>query len=165
MDKVKEPAMALSLINSTALVGSMYYIYQKILKIEADQGEIVKSVQHLSQKLGKYEKSSTHKDEEIKDIRKDLDTILESVDNYALREEVENMDRDLDAFVTQLTDNESLKIELERPSQEYKAKPKSYKYKVKVPQRSKTQDKRTKPYKDEDEEAISLVTGGRLAKH
>ena len=61
--------------------------------------------------------------------------------------------------------NETMKIELERPSQHYKQKQKPGKYKPKVQQRSKTQSKGSKQYKDEDEEAINLVTGGRLLKH
>lgn len=116
MDKVKDPAMMLSIANTVGLVGTAAYLYKQMEAMRADQIKITQTLQGVITKLAEIDKDDRNKREALHALSNQLKDMNEQMEETPTLTDIDSVDMDLSALFVALTDNN---IEVERPSQKY----------------------------------------------
>lgn len=113
MEKIKDPAMILSITNSVGLVGAVAYFYkrlEKLEKVEADLQTTAKTLQAVLVKMRDMEKGDQQKGEVLHTLNGQVKLLKEQVDDLP----IEELDTDLAEIVSVLGEHE---ITVDLPSQ------------------------------------------------
>jgi hypothetical protein len=110
MEKIKEPAMILSMVNSAGLVGVTAYFYKQIEVLRQDNNKVAGALQAILKKLTELEKDGQLKGEILHKIKDEVKEISEDLQNTVT---VDTLDADLSELVAVLGEHE---IPVELPS-------------------------------------------------
>lgn len=113
MDKIKDPAMLLSIINTVALVGSGAYFYRQLESLRSDIVKISNALTGVLKKISDLDRGGQHQEEAWHALNDQIKKINEQMDNLASLELFENMDEDITEIITTLAERE---IYVDRPS-------------------------------------------------
>lgn len=113
MEKLKDPAMSLSLANSVALVGSTIYFYRQLEVMRADMVKVTQTLNGLVRKIAEIDKIDQQKSEALHLLNDQVKSIGDSLDNLGSSEAVETVEMDLTELYNALNENN---IVVERPS-------------------------------------------------
>ena len=113
MEKLKDPAMLLSITNSIALVGSSAYFYKQLESIKMDMAKVSGVLTTVLKKMSDMDKGIQHKDEAFHALNDQIKRINDQVDELASLDMFENMDIDM-AELTAILEESG--IIFERPS-------------------------------------------------
>ena len=94
MEKIKDPAMLLSITDAIALVGISFYFQKQIESLREDLGKITNTMGKLTEKVTSLEKSNKNGDQILIDCKKDINEykgkisgIMEKIDSISLIED------------------------------------------------------------------------------
>lgn len=113
MEKIKDPAMILSIANSVGLVGITAYFYKQLEAIRADMIKMSSVLTGALRKLSEMEKGEQGKSEALHTLNDQIKRINESIEQLPTFESVDDMGADLSEIVQTLSDNN---INVELPS-------------------------------------------------
>lgn len=114
MEKIKEPAMLLSLVNSFGLVGLTAYCYKQLEAQRLELMIVTKNLSAIANKLTQMEKGERDKVEIYHSLNDQIKNVSEQVQNMPSINEIENFEEDFQEIVAVLQENN---ISVERPSQ------------------------------------------------
>lgn len=115
MEKIKDPAMLLAIVNSVGLVGTTAYFYKQLESIRADMVKFSQTLTGVLRKLSEIEKGDQHKNEALHTLNDQVKRINEQIEDLPTFDAMDNMDMDLSELVAVLEENN---IQVDRPSQE-----------------------------------------------
>lgn len=115
MEKLKDPAMLLSVANSIGLVGTTAYFYKQIESIRLDMVKMGQTLTGVIRKLGEMEKGEQHKSEALHTLNDQLKRINEQIDDLPSFDNIDHLDLDLTEIIAVLEEHN---ISIERPSQQ-----------------------------------------------
>lgn len=138
MEKLKDPAMLVTVANSIAIVGITAYFYKQMEAQRLEQIKITQTLTTIAKKLTELEKGEQNKGEVLHTLNNQIKEINFNLENMAPFEMVDNMDIDINEIIGILEENQ---IHIERPSQ------------IARPRRSG--DRRTHTRRSEDEERMN----------
>jgi hypothetical protein len=114
MEKLKEPAMLLSVANSIGLVGTTAYFYKQLEAVRLDMVKMSQTLQGVLRKLSEIEKGDQNKGEALHTLNDQIKRINDQLEDIPSINEIDGFDLDLSEIVTILSENS---IQVERPSQ------------------------------------------------
>lgn len=114
MDKFKDPAMLLSIVNSMGLVGTTVYFYKQLEALRLDLTKLSQTMTGALRKIGEMEKGEQHNTEALHALNDQIKRINDQIEDIPSFESVDNADLDIAEIVAVLEDNN---IQVERPSQ------------------------------------------------
>jgi cell fate (sporulation/competence/biofilm development) regulator YmcA (YheA/YmcA/DUF963 family) len=114
MEKIKDPAMLLSIANSIGLVGITAYFYKQIEAQRLDLMKLSHSLTVMAQKMTATEKEDQGRKEALHALNNQIREINQNLENVPTFDFTENMDYDLNEIIEAL--NEA-GINVDRPSQ------------------------------------------------
>lgn len=123
MEKVKDPAMVLAIVNSVGLIGTSAYFYKQLEAVRTDMVKITQTLSSLARKVSEIEKHDQGKGEAMHALNEQIKNLNDCVEGLPSFTDFDNLNIDLDALVETLGDNE---IEVVRPSLEPKSRPQRY---------------------------------------
>ena len=141
MDKLKDPAMALSITNTVGIVGTTVYFYKQLEAMRSDMDKVSKTLGIALKKIGELEKNEQNKTEALHTVSNQLKNVNELINELPSFEPIEDLESDIAEIVDMLQQN---KIEVTRPSLEPKYVP--------PPRRGKQQNRRITFEDDMEEE-------------
>lgn len=106
MEKLKDPAMLLSLANSIGLVGSTAYFYKQLEAVRADMVKISQTLTGVLRKLSEMEKGEQQKGEALHTLNDQIKHINQQVSDLPSFEFADNVEFDLDEIVAALSDHD-----------------------------------------------------------
>jgi TolA-binding protein len=115
MEKLKDPAMLLSVANSIGLVGTTAYFYKQLEAIRLDMVKMSQTLTGVLRKLSEMEKGEQHKGEALHTLNDQIKHINEQIEELPSFDTVDNIDFDLSEIITVLEEHN---IRVERPSQQ-----------------------------------------------
>ena len=113
MEKVKEPAMVLSIVNSVALVGTIGYFYKQMQEDRQNMQKIAQTLSGVVRKLTDIEKGEQNKGEALHTLNDEVKRLNQALTELPTFEALDNLDVDMDEIITMLNENN---ISVERPS-------------------------------------------------
>ena len=114
MEKLKDPAMLLSVANSIGLVGSTAYFYKQLEAVRIDMVKMSQTLTAVLRKISEMEKGEQHKSETVHALSDQIKRLNEQIERLPSFDHVDNLDLDLSEIVEILAENN---ITVERPSQ------------------------------------------------
>jgi len=114
MEKIKDPAMLLSIANSIGLVGITAYFYKQIEAQRLDLLKLSQTLTVMAQKMTVTEKEDQGRKEALHVLNNQIREINQNLENVPTFEFADNMDYDLNEIIDAL--NEA-GINVDRPSQ------------------------------------------------
>ena len=114
MEKLKDPAMLLSVANSIGLVGSTAYFYKQLEAIRLDMVKMSQTLTAVLRKVAEIEKGEQHKSETVHALGDQIKRLNEQIERLPSFGDFDNIDLDLTEIVDVLMENN---ISIERPSQ------------------------------------------------
>jgi hypothetical protein len=114
MEKLKDPAMLLSIANSIGLVGTTAYFYKQIEAIRSDMVKISQTLTGVLRKITEMEKGEQNKSEVLHTLTDQIRHINEEINALPLPGTIDNMDLDLTEILAVLEEHD---IIVDRPSQ------------------------------------------------
>lgn len=114
MDKAKDPAMILSVVDLMGLVGATYYFYKANEDLELKITGQQKVIAGLVQRLTNLEKLQQHKNEGLTTLNDKIKELGETVDLLPSLDYIDTIGEDITEIAAVLQDNN---INLELPSQ------------------------------------------------
>jgi len=155
MEEFKKPTSLLAGTNIIFSAGSFMYFYKRMEQLSADNAELKKSMNILTQKLTQSTIDETQNIELLRDMKKDL----KAVKNNMEKMEEQNVYREVQGIMNAL---ESKNIDVVLPKKE-KHKKKKYKYSSSEDSSTESEEKPAKKYKNkgkkeiDDNELINLM--------
>ena len=119
MEKLKDPAMLLSVANSIGLIGTTAYFYKQLEAIRLDMVKMSQTLNGVVRKLSELEKGEQHKNEALHTLNDQIKRINDQIDELPSFDAVDNLDVDLTEIVTVLSEQN---IQVERPSQQSRSR-------------------------------------------
>jgi len=113
MEKLKEPAMLLSVANSIALVGTTAYFYKQLEAIRLDMIKMSQTLTGVVRKISEMEKGEQRKGEALHTLNDQVKRINQQIDDLPSFDNFDNIDLDIDEIIAILEENN---ITIERPS-------------------------------------------------
>lgn len=113
MERLKDPAMLLSVANSIGLVGTTAYFYKQLESIRLDMVKMSQTLTGILRKLTELEKGDQHKNEALHSLNDQIKRINDQIDDLPTFDNFDNMDLDLSELFAALEENN---IPIERPS-------------------------------------------------
>jgi TolA-binding protein len=114
MEKLKDPAMMLSVANTVGLVGTTVYFYKQHEAIRLDMIKMSQTLQGVLRKIAEMEKGEQHKGEALHTLNDQIKRINDEIEDISQLGDVENLKMDLSEVVAVLSENN---INVERPSE------------------------------------------------
>jgi hypothetical protein len=114
MEKLKDPAMLLSVVNSIGLIGTTVYFYKQLESMRSDMVKISQTLTGILRKISEIEKGEQNKSDALYLLNEQVKRINEQIDELESLENMDNLDMDLSEIISVLKDNN---ISVERPSQ------------------------------------------------
>lgn len=114
MEKLKEPAMLLSVANSIGLVGTTAYFYKQLEVVRVDMIKMSQTLQSVLRKLSDMDKAEQNKGEALHILNDQIKRINDQLEDMPSINEIDGVDLDLSEIVSVLSENN---IQVERPSQ------------------------------------------------
>lgn len=114
MEKLKDPAMLLSVANSIGIVGTTAYFYKQLETMRLDMIKMSQTIQGMVRKLSELEKGDQNKSEALHTLTDQVKRTHEQLEDIPSLSELDNLDVDLGEIVAVLEENN---IKVERPSQ------------------------------------------------
>jgi hypothetical protein len=111
MEKVKDPAMVLSVVDLLGLVGTIFYFYKQNEAIRSDMVKITQTLGGVVRKLAEMEKSDQQKGEVLHGLNEQIKQLDQRISEVPNIEFADMIDGDLDEIVAALADNS---IEVDR---------------------------------------------------
>lgn len=114
MEKCKEPAMVLSMINSLGLVGAVTYFYKQNEAAKIEIARLSESIKSLSNRIHNIEKGEQTKAETMLVLNnkvRELGGVVEDITN----EDLENLENDVKEIIGALEEND-INVNIEKPS-------------------------------------------------
>lgn len=119
MDKLKDPALLLSIANSIGMVGTTAYFYKELESIRADMQKLSLTITGLVRKIGETDKNEQHKSEALHTLNDQIKRINEHLEDLPSPDTIDNLDWDLSEIINILEENE---IFVDRPSQQQRGR-------------------------------------------
>lgn len=113
MEKLKDPAMVLSGVNSLFLIGITAYFYKEVQTLHGDVGKVTQAMNGLITKLADIQKTDIHKTELLHNMNEKVKVLTEDISQVPSFEEFNGIDMDIEEIVAMLRENN---IIVERPS-------------------------------------------------
>lgn len=142
MEKIKDPAMILSIVDAAAIVGLTAYTYNAIKEVKEKQVEQTKTIQTLLTKINRLENDRKGLDNTVNTIDNEVKSLRDDVSSSSTIEQLDELQADLEAIVTTLKDKQ---IEVKLPSAEIKYYPP-----VRSPRRQVEPSRRSVSFQDEE---------------
>jgi len=117
MEKIKDPAMLLSIANSIGLVGTTTYFYKQLESMRTDMVKISQTLGGVIRKMSELEKTDQHKTESLHSLNDQIKNISTALDDISTPSMNEDLDLDLNEIIVVLEEHN---IVVERPSQNIK---------------------------------------------
>lgn len=114
MEKLKDPAMLLSVANSIGIVGSTAYFYKQLETMRAEMVKMSQVLTTVLRKVAEVEKGDQHKNETIHALSEQIKRLNEQIERIPTFEHIDNIDVDISEIIDVLCENN---IPVERPSQ------------------------------------------------
>lgn len=114
MEKLKDPAMLLSVANSIGLIGTTAYFYKQLEAIRLDMVKMSQTLTGVLRKISEMEKGEQNKSEALHVLNDQIKRINDQIDELPSFDAIDNMDIDLSEIIAVLEENN---IPVERPSQ------------------------------------------------
>ena len=115
MEKLKDPAIMLSVANMVGLVGTTAYFYKQLESLRADMVALSRTMQTVVKKLDEVQRTDQRKSELVNELDREVSRMSELVNELPSFELTDNIDRDLEEVYKVLGDNG---MGADRPSQE-----------------------------------------------
>jgi len=114
MEKLKDPAMLLSVANSIGIVGTTAYFYKQLEAQRLDLIKLSQTLTAVTRKVAEMEKGEQNKGEALHSLNNQIKEVNQQLENMPTFEHIENLDQDLTEITSVLEDND---IPIDRPSQ------------------------------------------------
>ena len=114
MDKAKDPAMILSVVDFMGLIGATYYFYKANEELELKIAGQQKVIAGLVQRMAGFEKQQQHKTEGLTMLNGKIKELVETVDQLPSTDHLETIGEDIAEITAVLQENN---ISVELPSQ------------------------------------------------
>lgn len=114
MEKIKDPAMLLSMTNSVGLVGITAYFYKQLEAQRNDMNKISQALGQVVKKLSEMEKGEQNRSEALHGLNDQIKQINDQIEDLPSFETLSDIDLDLSEIVSAL---DEANIIVERPSQ------------------------------------------------
>lgn len=114
MEKLKDPAMLLSVANTIGLVGTTAYFYKQLEAIRLDMIKMSQTITGVVRKLAEIEKGEQHKGEVLHTLNDQIKRINQQIEELPSFDSIDNLDVDMNELVATLEEHN---IIIERPSQ------------------------------------------------
>ena len=108
MDKLKEPAMLLSVVNSVSLVGTTAYFYKQLEAIYAELAKTTQSLTGIVAKITEMERGNQQKSEALHVLGDQLKRVSERISDLPSLDDVEELEENVQDIVLALEDNDIL---------------------------------------------------------
>lgn len=114
MEKLKDPAMLLSVANSIGIVGITAYFYKQLEAQRVDLIKLSTTLTALTRKVAEMEKGEQNKGEVLHSLNNQIKEINQQVEDMASFGDIDNFDIDINEIIAVLEENN---IAINRPSQ------------------------------------------------
>ncbi|MEM2986609.1 MAG: hypothetical protein QXV60_00710 [Nitrososphaerota archaeon] len=104
MDKVKDPSMLLSVVNSIGLVGVTVYFYKQLETIRMDLVKITQNLSGILRKVLEIEKSDHNKNEVIRSLSEQIRKLSEQMEELPSLD-LENLEINMEEIINTLEEN------------------------------------------------------------
>lgn len=106
MEKIKDPAMALSIVNTVGLIGSSAYFYKCLEEIKKDVVKLNTVVAGIYRKIGDMDKKDVNTVEVLENLNRQVKSLNEAVEELPSVVDVEQIDEDIDEIVKGLEEKQ-----------------------------------------------------------
>lgn len=113
MEKLKDPAMVLSVTNSIAVVGTTVYFYKQLETIRLDLFKMSQTLQGVLRKIAEEEKKGQQNGEALHLLNEQIKRVEAQIEDIPSFVDVDNIDADVSEIIATLGDSN---IPVERPS-------------------------------------------------
>lgn len=113
MEKFKDPAMLVALMDFLAIAGTSVYFNKELEKFRTDRQKDTQTLTSLSRQMGEMFKSSQGYMEELSHIKEDVKEIKEQLNELPSAQDMQDLDQDLDEIVSAMNEAD---IPVDRPS-------------------------------------------------
>lgn len=114
MEKMKDPAMLLSLANTAAIVGTAVYFYKQVEAVRLDMVKVSQTLNGVLRKISEMEKGDQNSNEALHALNEQIKNINDQIIDLPSFDDVANADMDITEIIEILEDNN---IVVKRPSQ------------------------------------------------
>ena len=114
MEKLKDPAMLLSVANSIGIVGITAYFYKQLEAQRLDLIKLSQTLTAVTRKVAEMEKGEQNKGEALHALNNQIKEVNQQLENMPSFDPIDNFDLDLNEIITVLEENNIL---IDRPSQ------------------------------------------------
>lgn len=114
MEKMKDPAMLLSLANTAAIVGTSVYFYKQVEAVRLDMVKVSQTLNGVLRKISEMEKGDQNNNEALHALNEQIKHINDQIVELPSFDEVANFDMDITEIIEVLGENN---ISVKRPSQ------------------------------------------------
>lgn len=118
MEKLKDPAMFLSLINTVGGVGIAYYFYKQLETIRTENGQTTTAVSKLIKTMDELAKNDKNKGDIIRILTEDVKQLKSTLEVLPSCENYDGLNMDIDEIVNTLS--EQCDINIDRPSIQFR---------------------------------------------
>jgi len=126
VDRLKDPATLLSVVDAIGLVGATYYFYKQNESLRADMQKMSQSIGAMVKKLGELEKTSQQNVEAVRVLNEQIKPINEQMKQFSdTITDMSGMEEDLE-MITATLEKHNIPIEDTKPPIQYKGKDFSY---------------------------------------
>lgn len=112
MDKLKEPSMLLSVVNTVGMVGAVAYLYKQIEAMRLDYLKMAENMNKIGQKIIQMEKGNRDNSDIIHKLTEEMKKLNDTIENVPRFEDVNDIKQDIDDVVSSLCDH-NINIELQ----------------------------------------------------
>ena len=110
MEKLKDNAMYLTVVNSVGLFGATTYFYKQLETMRSDMVKISQTLTGIVRKLAELEKGNQNKTEALHTLNEHVKRMNDALNDIP---QIDKIEEDLDEIVNVLTEHN---IEVDRPS-------------------------------------------------
>lgn len=116
MEKIKDPAMVLSVVNSVGLVGVTAYFFKQVESIKADMIKINQNFSTVLRKVSEIDKKDQDKGESIHVLNDQIKKLNEEISYLPSLDAFEHIEEDLTDIMDELEQHD---IYIEKPVKNY----------------------------------------------
>ncbi len=114
MEKMKDPAMLLSIANTAAIVGTAVYFYKQVEAVRLDMVKVSQTLNGVLKKISEIEKGDQNSNDALHTLNEQIKHINDQIGDLPSLDDIANFDMDIDEIVDILEQNN---IPIKRPSQ------------------------------------------------
>lgn len=114
MEKLKDPAMILSTVNTVGLVGVTAYFYKRLEAMQLDMMKITQTLSGVVKKLSEIEKGEQNRKEVQHALSNQINELNQLIQELPSTNDIENIDTDIEEIISNIEDQ--LQVTIDRPS-------------------------------------------------